>query len=263
MAAGLVERGFVRRRQARLLAPNVPEYAVAFHATTLAGGAVTTINPVAQRPRRSATSWRRTRRALLVTVPAAAEHAHTAASDTAWSRSSSSARTPLRPSSGAEPLARAGCGRSGRGPRRAALLERHDRLSKGRDVDAPQPCRQPLPGTGDDPAEVAHDVVIGVLPFFHIYGMQSIMNLALRAGATIVTMPRFDLRGFLSLIQEHRATCAFIVPPIALMLAKNRSSTLRPFEPGAPRLRRSAPRRRTTDQRARSGFAAGFPKDTG
>ena len=47
------------------------------------------------------------------------------------------------------------------------------------------------------------------------------MNLGLRNGATIVTMPRFDLDQFLSLIAEHRVTLAYIVPPIALALAKH------------------------------------------
>ena len=50
------------------------------------------------------------------------------------------------------------------------------------------------------------DAFVAVLPFFHIYGMQVLMNLGLRAGATIVTMPRFDLEQFLSLHQEHRLT---------------------------------------------------------
>ena len=49
---------------------------------------------------------------------------------------------------------------------------------------------------------------IGVLPFFHIYGMVVIMNAVLRNGATLVTMPRFDLEEFLGLVQEHRATKA-------------------------------------------------------
>ena len=52
----------------------------------------------------------------------------------------------------------------------------------------------------------AGDTLIGVLPFFHIYGMTVIMNQGLRAGATIVTMPRFDLDQFLDLIEEHRVT---------------------------------------------------------
>ena len=37
----------------------------------------------------------------------------------------------------------------------------------------------------------------GVLPFFHIYGMVVIMNFGLMRGATIVTLPRFELEPFL------------------------------------------------------------------
>ena len=67
----------------------------------------------------------------------------------------------------------------------------------------------------------ADDVLIAVLPFFHIYGQTVIMNLGLRAGATIVTMPRFDLEQFLSLIEHRAVTRAYVVPPIALALAKH------------------------------------------
>jgi acyl-CoA synthetase (AMP-forming)/AMP-acid ligase II len=65
------------------------------------------------------------------------------------------------------------------------------------------------------------DVLIGVLPFFHIYGMTVILNNGVRSGAKVVTMPRFDLEGFLRTIQEHRVTRAYVVPPIALALAKH------------------------------------------
>jgi acyl-CoA synthetase (AMP-forming)/AMP-acid ligase II len=65
------------------------------------------------------------------------------------------------------------------------------------------------------------DVMIGVLPFFHIYGQTVIMNLSLRNGVPVVTMPRFDLDQFLGLIEEHRVTVANVVPPIALALAKH------------------------------------------
>ena len=60
-----------------------------------------------------------------------------------------------------------------------------------------------------------------MLPFFHIYGMQVLMNRGLRAGATIVTMPRFDLEQFLSLHQEHQLTCSFVAPPMVVALAKH------------------------------------------
>jgi acyl-CoA synthetase (AMP-forming)/AMP-acid ligase II len=65
------------------------------------------------------------------------------------------------------------------------------------------------------------DSSIGCLPFFHIYGMTVIMNLGLRNGATIVTMPRFDLEQFLGLIEERGITIVYVVPPIALALAKH------------------------------------------
>jgi acyl-CoA synthetase (AMP-forming)/AMP-acid ligase II len=65
------------------------------------------------------------------------------------------------------------------------------------------------------------DVVVAVLPLFHIYGMQMTLNLALRAGATVVTMPRFDLRGFLRTVERYQVTRAELVPPILLTLAKD------------------------------------------
>ncbi len=65
------------------------------------------------------------------------------------------------------------------------------------------------------------DVIMGVLPFFHIYGMVVVMSLTLRVGSTVISMPRFDLPEFLGLVQKHRATGAYLVPPIVLALAKH------------------------------------------
>ena len=60
-----------------------------------------------------------------------------------------------------------------------------------------------------------------MLPFFHIYGLVVIMHAALYRGATIVTMPRFDLRDFLRDLQEYGITRAYVVPPIVLALSKH------------------------------------------
>jgi acyl-CoA synthetase (AMP-forming)/AMP-acid ligase II len=65
------------------------------------------------------------------------------------------------------------------------------------------------------------DRVMGVLPFFHIYGQTVVMNDCLRRGAQIITMPRFELEGFLQLIQQHRITVAYVAPPIAVAFAKH------------------------------------------
>jgi acyl-CoA synthetase (AMP-forming)/AMP-acid ligase II len=51
--------------------------------------------------------------------------------------------------------------------------------------------------------------------------MSVIMNHGISQGGTLVTMPRFDLALFLQLIQDHRVTRAFLVPPIVLALAKH------------------------------------------
>ena len=40
-------------------------------------------------------------------------------------------------------------------------------------------------------------------------------------GATIVTMPRFDLQQALELVQQHKVTRFFAVPPVVLALAKH------------------------------------------
>ena len=104
---------------------------------------------------------------------------------------------------------------------------------------------------------------MGVLPFFHIYGQTVIMNMGLHLGATIVTMPRFDLAQFLRLIQEHRLTFAHLVPPIVLALAKHPLvdeydlSSLK-----AVAVRRRAARRASSRKRSQSGPASASSRAT-
>jgi acyl-CoA synthetase (AMP-forming)/AMP-acid ligase II len=47
------------------------------------------------------------------------------------------------------------------------------------------------------------------------------MNTPLASGSTVVTLPRFDLEGFLQSIQDHGVTGTIVVPPIALALARH------------------------------------------
>ena len=65
------------------------------------------------------------------------------------------------------------------------------------------------------------EVALAVLPFFHIYGMQVLMNMLLAFGVRVVTMPRFDMVRALELVQEQRITRFFAVPPMVLGLAKH------------------------------------------
>ncbi|WP_040004419.1 AMP-binding protein [Gordonia alkanivorans] len=74
---------------------------------------------------------------------------------------------------------------------------------------------RPLQGMNGD------DVIVAVLPFFHIYGMTVLLNAALQARASLVVMPKFDLVEFLRNIQTYKVTYAFIAPPVAVALAKH------------------------------------------
>jgi acyl-CoA synthetase (AMP-forming)/AMP-acid ligase II len=66
-----------------------------------------------------------------------------------------------------------------------------------------------------------NDRIIGVLPFFHIYGMVAIVTISLVRGVTIVTMPRFDFEQFLTLVQKHKITRMNVVPPMLVAMAKH------------------------------------------
>ena len=75
---------------------------------------------------------------------------------------------------------------------------------------------------GDNLSAVGEgSVVLGVLPFYHIYGMIVVMLSSLVCGATVVTMPKFDPTMFLAALDEHRVTNAFLAPPLMGFLAKH------------------------------------------
>ncbi|XP_076939749.1 4-coumarate--CoA ligase 2-like [Bidens hawaiensis] len=76
---------------------------------------------------------------------------------------------------------------------------------------------------GDNPNLWIHseDVLMCVLPLFHIYSLNSILLCGLRAGAAILIMQKFDIVPFLELIQKYKVTIGPFVPPIVLTIAKN------------------------------------------
>ena len=65
------------------------------------------------------------------------------------------------------------------------------------------------------------DVVLGVLPFFHIYGMVVVQMACLAGGSTLIVMPRFEPELMLDLIERHKITALPIVPPIAQAIIRN------------------------------------------
>eukprot|EP00696_Hemimastix_kukwesjijk_P006962 gnl/Hemi2/18837_TR6241_c0_g1_i1.p1 gnl/Hemi2/18837_TR6241_c0_g1~~gnl/Hemi2/18837_TR6241_c0_g1_i1.p1 ORF type:complete len:549 (-),score=150.89 gnl/Hemi2/18837_TR6241_c0_g1_i1:132-1748(-) len=66
-----------------------------------------------------------------------------------------------------------------------------------------------------------YHVVMGILPFYHIYGLVVNVLCSLFYGWKIVTMPKFELEPYLTLIQQHKSTLLYVVPPIMLALANH------------------------------------------
>ncbi|MDG4649102.1 AMP-binding protein [Roseibacterium sp. SDUM158017] len=221
LAGGLTERGVLPGGTVAVLAPNMPEYPVVFHGVALGGGTVTTINPTYTAPEITH-QLNDSGATLLVTIPMFAELAETAIAGT-----------------GVRDVAVIGA-ESG--------LSLDDLMGRPLEAQAPVDLREHvvvLPyssGTTGRPKGVMlthrnlvanvqqagavagitpDDVAVAFLPFFHIYGMTVMMNLFLERRAKLVTMPRFDLELFLGLIARHRATRLYIVPPVALALAKH------------------------------------------
>ncbi|MFP4474279.1 MAG: long-chain-fatty-acid--CoA ligase [Desulfatibacillaceae bacterium] len=55
---------------------------------------------------------------------------------------------------------------------------------------------------------------LAVLPFFHGFGMQVMLNTHLLFGASLVVMPRFDIEDLLNLVHKHHPTVMVGVPTI-------------------------------------------------
>ena len=221
-AAGLAARGFGRGDVLAIYSPNLPEYAAAFFGVSTAGGAVTTMNPlytadeVARQLRDSGARF-------LLTVPPFLDAARKGAEGTAVEEifvfGEAEGATPFAslmapgepPAVEIDPrndLAALPYSSGTTGMPKGVMLTHRNLVANVAQIAAHE-------------AIAADDTLIGILPFYHIYGMTVIMSASLQAGATVVTMPRFDLEQFLGLLQKHRVTTAYLVPPIVLALAKH------------------------------------------
>ncbi|RVW21659.1 4-coumarate--CoA ligase 1 [Vitis vinifera] len=76
---------------------------------------------------------------------------------------------------------------------------------------------------GENPNLYFHldDVILCVLPMFHIYSLSSVVLCGLRVGAAILIMQKFEINTLMELVQKHKVTIAPFVPPILLAIAKS------------------------------------------
>ena len=69
------------------------------------------------------------------------------------------------------------------------------------------------------------DVVLGILPFFHSYGMTSVMNLAVATGLETVLIPRFQIDTLLQAIAKYRPQLLPGVPTIYTAIVSHPQAT--------------------------------------
>jgi acyl-CoA synthetase (AMP-forming)/AMP-acid ligase II len=55
----------------------------------------------------------------------------------------------------------------------------------------------------------AEDRTLGLLPFFHIYGLTAVQFGSLQDGAHLYTLPRFDPEAFLKVMHEKKVSLEF------------------------------------------------------
>jgi acyl-CoA synthetase (AMP-forming)/AMP-acid ligase II len=228
-AGALAGRGIGVGDVVGLLAPNSNAFAIAFHGILRAGATATTIN-VLFTAKDIAKQLTDSKAKMLVTVtpflPQAKEAAATVGlADADLIVLDGEGREATGHPSGADLLAQASpppevrfdpathlavlpysSGTTGN-PKGVMLTHRN--------LVANVAQTRPVQDVGPD------DVVIAIMPLFHIYGMTVLLNAVVHARARLVMMPSFDLEQFLANLQNHKVTVAYIAPPVAVALAKH------------------------------------------
>lgn len=222
-AAGLHQRGFRKGDVFAIYSPNIPEYAVAFHAVASLGGIVTTANPLYTADE-LANQLNDSGARYLLTIPLFMDKALEAKAkskvEEVFVFGEAEGATPvtdLMQNDGnfpkpeinpKEDLIVLPYSSGTTGLPKGVMLTHYNLVANVCQCDGLLPFGE-------------EDSMIGILPFYHIYGMVVVMGFMMYVGGKVVSMPRFDLEEFLRILQENKITVAALVPPIILALAKH------------------------------------------
>ena len=223
---GLIASGLRKGDVCAVFSPNRPEFASIFYGVIKAGGVITSINPlysIAELTHQLRDSGAR----FLVCAPALLPTAQAAAA-----RAGIEEVFTFGDAAGATPLSALVERGIGRGQITQPAIDPDNDLAvlpyssgttglpKGvmlthRNLVASVTMWQSVERIAPD------EVLLGVLPFYHIYGMVEVMTLGLYAGATVITLPRFDAQTFCAVTEKYGITTAYLVPPMIRTLAKH------------------------------------------
>jgi long-chain acyl-CoA synthetase len=218
LARGLVAAGLQPGEVIAIFLPNSWEFATAYHASTLAGGIPTLLNPT-YREREVRYQLESSGATFLITdgpllqdinfsglpslrriftirqpIPQAEDFSILLQPTTAGFPA------PTRPS--CETVAALPFSSGTTGLPKGVMLSHHNLVANVYQILGPHAA--PF---------IPADVMLCFLPLYHIYGLTVGLSLTLTMGATLVLMPRFDMPRLLGLLLQERVTMMPMVPP--------------------------------------------------
>jgi long-chain acyl-CoA synthetase len=223
LARGLISAGLAPGEVVAIFLPNSWEFAISYHAATLAGGIPTLLNP-SYREREIRFQLENSDAAFLITDGPLLENVnlaglprlrrvfttrsfntqyqHAGCEDFASLLRPSSAKFPEPIQDSAQTIAALPYSSGTTGLPKGVMLSHYNLVANVYQVLGPNAATL-------GPA----DVMLCFLPLYHIYGLTVGLTLSLTLGNTLVLMPRFDVRKLCALVIEEGVTMMPMVPP--------------------------------------------------
>lgn len=218
VARGLVAAGLTPGQVLAIYLPNSWEFCAAYHATTLAGGIPTLLNP-SYREREVHYQLENSGAAFLIsdgpllsgvtlTGLPNLQHVYTTRQEAAGAEQFANlitlgtSRAPEPPNAPEETLAALPYSSGTTGLPKGVMLTHFNLAANVFQLIGPHAADM-----------TANDVSLCFLPLYHIYGLNVLLNPVLTLGATVVLVPRFNVSQVLDLLVEEGVTLMPTVPP--------------------------------------------------
>lgn len=222
LASGFAHHGLRKGNVLAILSPNLPEYALAFHAAATLGVATTMVPPLFT-DEEIIKQLRDSGAKFLLTIPQLMGKAREVAQASGIRKvfvigeaegavsfasllGNVSAETPVQITP-REDVAVLPYSSGTTGFPKGVMLTHWNLVSMLRQMEGNE-------------AFSKDDRLVCVVPMYHLYGLHIVVNLGLSQGATIVTVPRYDLNQFLAVLEQYKVTIAPLVPPLVLALSR-------------------------------------------